>query len=33
MLYWHVLIALFFLGHAHAAELISGVARIVDGDS
>jgi endonuclease YncB( thermonuclease family) len=33
MLFWHVLIALFFLGHAHAVELISGVARIVDGDT
>jgi endonuclease YncB( thermonuclease family) len=33
MLSWHVLIALFFLGHAHATELISGVARIVDGDT
>ena len=33
MLFWHILIALFFLGHAHASEPISGVARIVDGDT
>ena len=33
VLFRHVLIALFFLGHAHALAPVSGVARIVDGDT